>query len=68
MSKALKNKDREKKQSKMKRIREKGSKEGCVSTRAPNTPGPTFLSAFLSCVLSASPITAQLAPVRFSNN
>jgi hypothetical protein len=38
-----------------------------IIAKRSNTPGPNFLSVCLSCVLSASPIATQLAPVRFSN-
>jgi hypothetical protein len=45
--------------------REKKQLELGVSTRAPNTPDPTFC---LSCVFSESPVAPKLRPVRFGNN
>jgi hypothetical protein len=54
----------------MKRIIEKRSNEGCTSPpECLICLAPTFcLSVCLSCVFSASPVTAQFSPVRFGNN
>jgi hypothetical protein len=67
-NKTLKNKDKEKKQSKMKRIVEKRSNEGCASPpERPTHLAPTFCCLSILCLfcITSHP---QLASVRFSNN